>query len=101
MAKVIFEFDDIDESYDVLLCANRRKLLCALNEVSGILNMIVNGRTCADVWFEVEGEGKEKKYTLVPDGESETATEFLKAAWVERELDVALSDIWHILNACE
>ena len=44
MAKVIFEFDDIENKDDILAIVNRHKLILAVNQINNLFRKIYNGK---------------------------------------------------------
>lgn len=99
MPKVIFEFDEYEDRYDVNAIVNRHKLLRAIDELSDLYRVIYNGKIY----------DKEDVIYLKEDGCKATDEDYQKAnlegkflsggknylsqEYIERELDRILEDV--------
>lgn len=103
MAKVTFEFDDQEESYEILLVANRNKLVSALYQVNDLLRKLCNGKLYTDELITVKDnkvltEDDYKKFSETGEYPVKNTKEYISTDYLENELDNALCDIRHILD---
>ena len=103
MSKVTFEFDDQEESYEVLLVANRNKLVSALYQVDELLRKLYNGKLYTEELITVKDgkvltEDDYKKYAEEGNYPVKGTKEYISTDFLENELDNALCDIRHILD---
>lgn len=98
MAKVIFEFDDNEESNEVNIVANRHKLVCAVNELSDLHRRIYNGKLYEDESIYVLKEGRvatQEDYDKAnKEGKFlEGGKTYLDSNFIEGALDRILEDV--------
>lgn len=118
MAKVTFEYDENEEKTDIELIVNRYKMWNALNELSGLRRSIYKGYYnegdyCsvreAEVPMKHNPDHKIKKAVqVITDEEREKANmegrwiedsvTYLKADWVENEINRILDDVYQVLD---
>ena len=99
MAKVTFEFDDNEESYEIEKVINRNKFIVALEELSDLYRRMYNGKIYdenATIYVLKEGRvATEKDYeearlkgTYLEGGKT-----YYNSDWIENELNIILDDI--------
>lgn len=104
MARVTFEFDDIEDRTDVEAVIGRYKLLSAIDSISELYSVILNGKIYdPNVEIYVLPEGR-----VATDEDYKKANEegrflsggktYLDSTWVENRLDRILEDVRHLLS---
>ena len=104
MAKVTFEFDDIEDRTDVEAVIGRYKLLSAIDSISELLSIIYTRKIYDhDVEIYVLPEGR-----IATDEDYKKANEegkflsggktYLDSTWVENRLDLILENVRHLLS---
>ena len=104
MAKVTFEFDDIEDRNDVEAVIGRYKLLSAIDSISELYSVIFNGKIYdPDVEIYVLPEGRvatEEDYKKAnEEGKFLSGGKtYLDSTWVENRLDLILENVRHLLS---
>lgn len=103
MAKVVFEFDECEDRYDVNIIVNRHKLVTAVNELNDLYRKIYNGKIYEDkatVYIKADGNvaTKEDYDKANLEGKYLSGGEtYIRQQFVENELDRILEDIRQFL----
>ena len=104
MAKVTFEFDDIEDRTDVEAVVGRYKLLNAIDSISELQNVIYNGKIYdpgVEIYVLPEGRvATEEDYKKANEGRNllSGVKTYLDSIWVENRLDHILEDVRHLLS---
>lgn len=104
VAKVIFEFDEAEDRYDINMIVNRYKLMCAVQELSDFHRKIYNGKIYNEEdYIYVKPDGKvatEEDYEQVREEGKflEGGTLYLKQEFVENELDCIINKVEDLLD---
>ena len=103
MAKVTFEFDDMEDNDDVKLVVDRHKLLRLAYDIDDLYRRIYNGKLYNDEEISI----KDNKVLTDEDYEHfrelgeypvKGTKSYLDSDFIENELDRALEDVRQLLN---
>jgi len=103
MAKVIFEFDDVEDREDVNVIVNRHKLICAINELSDLYRKIYNDKIYDErdeIYLMSDGRKatKEDYNKANLEGKFLSGGEhYLRREFVENGIDRILDDVRQFL----
>lgn len=103
MSKVVFEFDDNEDLFDIRCVTDRHKLVTAINELRDLYSSIYNGKIYDEsVQLYVKEDGN-----IATDEDYKKANQegkflsggksYLSRDWVENKLDNILDDVRHLL----
>jgi len=96
MAKVIYEFDENEESRDIELIVNRYKMICALDKLEKYRYDLYNGH-CEEVFF-----AREDRKNGVDDNKTvedvKMTKECVEVKDVLNVLDSILEDVKHLVS---
>lgn len=104
MARVTFEFDDIEDRADVEAVIGRYKLLSAIDSISELLSIIYNGKIYdhnVEIYVLPEGRvATEEDYKKAnEEGKFLSGGKtYLDSTWVENRLDLILENVRHLLS---
>jgi len=103
MAKVTFEFDDIEDNDDVKLVVDRHKLICLIYDIQDLYRRIYNGKLNDDEYITVKDgkvltEDDYKKFQDAGEYPVKDTKEYIDSDFIENELDRALEDVRHLLD---
>lgn len=98
MGKVTFEFDDIEENYEVLLTVNRHKLAHALDELKDYKRQYYKGYLTDTMLIRdgktVVTEEERKSY----DYDYKGVEEYIKTSTVENDLERILDIVYGLID---
>jgi len=103
LAKVTFEFDDIEDNDDVKLVVDRHRLMRLAYDIDGLYRKIYNGKLYNDETISVKDnrvltEEDYKKFMDAGEYPVKDTKSYLDSDFIENELDRALEDVRHLLN---
>lgn len=104
MAKVIFEFDEAEDRYDINMIVNRHRLMCAAEELSNLYRKIYNGKIYDEedsIYVKPDGKvATEEDYEKVRNEGKflEGGKYYLRQEFVERELGYILDKVSDLID---
>lgn len=104
MAKVIFEFDEAEDRYDINMIVNRHRLMCAAEELSNLYRKIYNGKIYDEedcIYVKPDGKvATEEDYKEVRETGKllEGGKHYLRQEFVERELGYILDKVSDLID---
>ena len=104
MAKVIFEFDEAEDRYDINMIVNRHRLMCAAEELSNLYRKIYNGKIYDEedcIYVKADGKvATEEDYKEVRETGKllEGGKHYLRQGYVEKELSYILDKVIDLID---
>ena len=103
MAKVTFEFDDVEDNDEVNIIVNRHKLVCAISELSDFFRELYNGKLYTNELITVKEnkvltEEDYKRFQEQGEYPVKGTKSYISTDYIENKLDNILCDVRSLLQ---